>query len=202
MSIMYQWWASLAKIKSLIKPSPLHPPRSDGSTPQRKSDQILAVYPILKGQKPDPRMEIPPRSSLGSRSNSMKRRSSQRSTRTIEGALNNDAQGPAKSDPTPYENTDLLEESNHADLSHTQHQRGKGHLVDCSQRDESQSTMTYEKQRKRCTEERDQKKEQLGREVIQGLLNNTGTKKEEGPLINLSEGLSKELPAVSGKRKS
>lgn len=37
---------------------------SDGPTPEKQSEQILAVYPILKGQKPDTRNAIPPRGSV------------------------------------------------------------------------------------------------------------------------------------------
>jgi hypothetical protein len=36
----------------------------DGSTPEKQTEQILAIYPILKGQKPNTRNVIPPRSSI------------------------------------------------------------------------------------------------------------------------------------------
>lgn len=36
---------------------------SDGPTPEKQCEQILAIYPILKGQKRDSRHSIPPRGS-------------------------------------------------------------------------------------------------------------------------------------------
>ena len=45
---------------------------SDGATAKTQEDQIMSIFPIVQGQKPDRRMEIPPRSSFsGSRSSSI-----------------------------------------------------------------------------------------------------------------------------------
>lgn len=36
---------------------------SDGSTPEKQAEQIMAIYPVVKGQKPPTRNAIPPRGS-------------------------------------------------------------------------------------------------------------------------------------------
>lgn len=43
-------------------------PYSDGPTPEKQCEQILAIYPILKGQKPVSRHSIPPRGSVSGHS--------------------------------------------------------------------------------------------------------------------------------------
>lgn len=40
----------------------------DGPTPERQCEQILAIYPILKGQKPNTKNIIPPRGASSERS--------------------------------------------------------------------------------------------------------------------------------------
>jgi hypothetical protein len=37
---------------------------SDGATPKKQEEQILAIYPVLKGQQPSQKNSIPPRNSL------------------------------------------------------------------------------------------------------------------------------------------
>ena len=37
---------------------------SDGDTPEKQAAQIMAIYPILEGQKWDPKNVIPPRASI------------------------------------------------------------------------------------------------------------------------------------------
>ncbi|KAJ2897292.1 hypothetical protein MKZ38_004803 [Zalerion maritima] len=196
----------------------------DGATPERQAEQIKAVFPIVKGQKPDLRMEIPPRSSFsgpsGSRSSSKKggaRPGNSWSQHHDAFNANHEAHGEfSKADPAPYRNADLLmgggPSGNHQGQTDSKNRvssdeekpaagieaNGTGvgdDLIDFGQHDEprGQNTTTVDPKAKARQEQ------EMGKNEIEDLLRQTGSMKEEGPLIDFGGDIGKGLLPATKK---
>ncbi|KAK6842840.1 hypothetical protein PG995_001852 [Apiospora arundinis] len=113
----------------------------DGATPSKQAEQVMAIYPVVAGQKPSQRNVIPPRASFDQ-------------------------------------------------LSRTTSTQNQNELIDFGQTNESASTLVSKGP---VSETQAEKPESKPSTDIQELLEGTG-QKTEGPLIDFTGDLKKELP--------
>lgn len=146
----------------------------DGPTPEKQTEQILAIYPILKGQKPNTRNVIPARSSIsgsiGSISHPHHAEHSVQRHSTEQHPNDHHAHGPSKAG-------------------------GGDDLIDFGQND-SQPPAPKQPEPKLKPEERPAiDVHHKSTAEIQSLLSQTGSRAPGGPLIDFHEDLKTTLPA-------
>lgn len=146
----------------------------DGPTPEKQTEQILAIYPILKGQKPNTRNVIPSRSSISG------------SIRSI--SHPNHAEHSIQRHPTEQ----------HPNEHHANGPSAAGggdDLIDFGQND-SQPPAPKQPEPKLKPEERPAiDVHHKSTAEIQSLLSQTGSRAPGGPLIDFHEDLKTTLPA-------